>query len=101
MNYMIINSVHAQAHYVQQQPIDLYDRLHRWNPHIDPAKIKVISIQAVIWNDGSLGCPIEEKCYTQALVPGYLIWLEHENMLIEVHTDESMAHFALPGVGFI
>ena len=32
---------------------------------------------AVVWNDGSLGCPRPDQVYTQALEPGYRIILEH------------------------
>lgn len=36
----------------------------------------VIQSQAVVWNDGSLGCPKPGVLYTQALVNGYWIILE-------------------------
>lgn len=36
----------------------------------------IIQSQAVIWNDGSLGCPKPGVLYTQALVNGYWIILE-------------------------
>lgn len=77
------------------------ERLKKWDPEIDPAKLKLVSRQPVTWNNGALGCPMPDKCYTQALVPGYLILLEYGNLLIEVHTDRAMRVFAMPGVGFI
>lgn len=40
------------------------------------ADIVVFSTENVTWRDGSLGCPIEGRAYTQALVPdGYRIVL--------------------------
>jgi hypothetical protein len=39
-------------------------------------KITVIQAQAMVWNDGSLGCAKPGEFYTQALVNGYWIILE-------------------------
>ena len=39
--------------------------------------IGVEEAAAVVWNDGSLGCPRPDQVYTQALQPGYRIVLEH------------------------
>jgi len=36
----------------------------------------IVQSQAVVWNDGSLGCPQPGVLYTQALVNGYWIILE-------------------------
>jgi hypothetical protein len=94
--------VPAEEIQIQQiVPSLIAERLQKWDPNLDSAKIKLLSIQPVTWNNGALGCPIEGMSYTQALVPGYLLWIEYENLLIEVHTDRSMRSIALPGVGFI
>lgn len=38
------------------------------------ADVTVFSVENVTWRDGSLGCPVEGRAYTQALVPdGYRI----------------------------
>jgi hypothetical protein len=37
------------------------------------AQLRVKSAQAVVWSDGSMGCPQPGRMYTQALVPGWLI----------------------------
>jgi hypothetical protein len=37
------------------------------------AQLNVKSAQAVMWSDGSMGCPQPGRMYTQALVPGWLI----------------------------
>ncbi len=36
-------------------------------------KLRVAPVQAVVWPDGSLGCPQPGRMYTQALVPGWRI----------------------------
>jgi hypothetical protein len=38
--------------------------------------ITIIRDQAVVWGDGSLGCPQPGYFYTQALVPGYWVVLQ-------------------------
>lgn len=35
--------------------------------------VQVLMSEAVVWNDGSLGCPQPDVMYTQALVDGYQI----------------------------
>jgi hypothetical protein len=42
----------------------------------DREDMLVIRDQAVIWSDGSLGCPQPGVFYTQALVPGYWVVLQ-------------------------
>ena len=37
--------------------------------------IRVVRAQAVVWRDGSLGCPEPGMMYTQALVDGYWVVL--------------------------
>lgn len=36
----------------------------------------VVRAEAVVWPDGSLGCPVPGGVYTQAEVPGYWVELE-------------------------
>ncbi len=43
---------------------------------IAEAGISVVRSEQVVWNDGSLGCPLPGETYTQALVDGYWIVLE-------------------------
>jgi hypothetical protein len=40
---------------------------------VSAAAVAVESVQEVVWNDGSLGCPQPGTMYTQAQVPGYRI----------------------------
>jgi hypothetical protein len=43
---------------------------------VAPKQVSIIRGQAVVWNDGSLGCPKPGMMYTQALVNGYWVELE-------------------------
>ncbi len=80
---------------------ELLVRLKTWNPDLNWEKLELVRLEPRTWNNGSLGCPIEGHYYTQALVPGYLIVLQIEERTFEVHTNEAMSVFAIPGVGFI
>ncbi len=42
---------------------------------VDPARIVVVSAEAVTWSDGSLGCPQPGMFYPQVLVEGYRLVL--------------------------
>lgn len=96
--------IHFPTHSAIHQPIEhdaLVSRLLKLYPNLDPNKLEIVQFTQMTWNNGSLGCPIEGHNYTQALVPGYLIVLKHEDQLIEVHTDSWLRSFAIPGIGFI
>jgi hypothetical protein len=41
--------------------------------NVSPAQLVVVRAQAVVWNDGSLGCPEPGMEYAQALVNGYWV----------------------------
>ncbi len=41
----------------------------------DPAAITLVGAEAVIWNDGSLGCPQPGVVYPQVLIEGYRVLL--------------------------
>jgi len=51
--------------------------------------ISVIQAQAVVWNDGSLGCPQPGVMYTQALVPGFQVVLEAGGQRYDYHASET------------
>jgi hypothetical protein len=42
------------------------------------ADIQVVKAEAIVWNDGSLGCPKEGEVYIQILIKGYWVVLEVE-----------------------
>lgn len=55
----------------------------------EAALITVIASEAVTWRDGSIGCPQPGMSYTQALVPGRLIVLEHGGIRYNYHSGRS------------
>ncbi|HEY4691397.1 MAG TPA: hypothetical protein VIK33_18965 [Anaerolineae bacterium] len=53
------------------------DLAHRTG--IDRQSIEVVGAQAVVWNDGSLGCAKPGEMYTQAPVDGYRVILRADS----------------------
>lgn len=62
---------------------DLSERLN-----IEIEKIEVIKAEAVVWNDGSLGCPQPGLFYTQALVNGYWLILEVDSIAYDYRASD-------------
>jgi len=52
---------------------------------IKQSDIQVVQAEAVVWRDGSLGCPKPGRFYTQALVDGYKVVLEANNVAYDYH----------------
>ena len=46
------------------------------------------ALEAVEWNDGSLGCPKPDTQYIQVIVPGFKFIFEHEDRTYEYHTNQ-------------
>jgi hypothetical protein len=40
---------------------------------LEDASTLSVTLEAVTWSDGSLGCPRPDRVYTQAVVPGWRI----------------------------
>lgn len=47
--------------------------------------LQLHSAAAVIWPDGSLGCPQGGRVYTQALIPGYRVRIRTSEQEFEYH----------------
>jgi len=47
----------------------------------------VASAEAVVWADGSLGCPQPGVVYTMALVPGYRVRIRAGDRLLDYHAS--------------
>ena len=62
---------------------DLLERLE-----VGREAIAVEEAGAVVWRDGSLGCPQPGMMYTQALVPGYQIILRVGEQTFDYHASE-------------
>lgn len=54
-----------------------------------PETIEVALAEAVLWSDGSLGCPQPGMAYTQALVEGYRVVLEADGELLDYRTSQT------------
>ena len=50
-------------------------------------EITVGQVEAVEWNDSSLGCPQPGMMYMQVITPGYRVTLEQGGQQYIVHTD--------------
>jgi hypothetical protein len=60
---------------------------------VDYDLIHVVVVEAVTWRDGSIGCPEPGMSYTQALVPGTRIILEHAGTEYHYHTTDRVDPF--------
>lgn len=56
---------------------------------VAPAVVRVASVQAVTWPDGSLGCPQADRLYTQALVPGWRISMAVAGRTLTYHASQT------------
>ncbi len=54
---------------------------------IEKAAITVESTEAVVWADGSLGCPAPGLSYTMAQVPGYRIRVHAGKRQLDYHAN--------------
>lgn len=58
---------------------------------LDPARIRLLSAEAVIWPDTSLGCPRPGEVYAQQTIPGYRLRLGANGQDYIYHTDTDSA----------
>lgn len=74
---------------------------------IAPSTIEIVSVEMVIWPDGSLGCPQPGMAYLQVLQDGLRIRLAVDAVIYEYHSGGRRAPFlcknpvepAPPGAG--
>lgn len=60
---------------------------------VEPADVTVVSVESVVWPDGSLGCPQPGMAYTQVQVDGTRIVLSLNGTLYEYHSGGNRAPF--------
>ena len=53
---------------------------------VTPDKVKIVTVEAVTWADGSLGCPEPGMMYSQALVRGNRVMVEAAGKTLLYHT---------------
>ena len=51
------------------------------------SEVRLVSMEAVDWNDTSLGCPQEGYMYAQVITPGFRMILSVQGQQYEYHTD--------------
>lgn len=56
---------------------------------LSAAQLSFVSSEKVTWNDGALGCPQPGRMYTQALVPGFRVWIRAGERMLIYHASES------------
>jgi len=49
------------------------------------SSLVVVSAEAVVWSDGSLGCPAPGAAYTMALVPGFRVRIRAGETILDYH----------------
>ena len=60
---------------------------------VPEGEVEVVSVESVIWPDGSLGCPQPGMYYTQALVEGSQVLLTHDGRGYDYHASEGGTPF--------
>lgn len=78
---------------MQQQMIDAVVEQAADDTGVREDAIGVITAEAVMWSDGSIGCPREGMVYTQALVPGYRVILDVAGEEIHYHAGSDGQFF--------
>lgn len=63
---------------------------------VDPEEIEVVSSEEVTWPDASLGCPQPGMSYTQSLVEGSKVVLEHDGRVYLYHAGDDDEPFLCP-----
>ena len=58
--------------------------------------VSLSASKAVTWRSGALGCPEAGKMYTEALVPGSVIYLQVENTIYSYHAKFGGEPFFCP-----
>ena len=68
---------------LEQAKSDLAERLD-----VEPEWIELVSMGPVIWRNGSLGCPLPDMVYTQAMERGWVIRLQVSGGFYQYHSRD-------------
>jgi len=55
--------------------------------NVPPQELVIVRAEAVVWNDGSLGCPEPGMEYTQALINGYWVVIKAAGQTYDFRVD--------------
>jgi hypothetical protein len=76
------------AHLVAIAMVDLAERLN-----VGTSEIEVVSVESVVWPDGSLGCPLPGMRYTQVQIDGAKIVLAVDGGVYNYHSGANRDPF--------
>jgi hypothetical protein len=62
------------------------------------SELEVLIAEAVVWPDGSMGCPMPDIVYTQATVAGYRVRVRAGDVLLNYHANSKGLVFLCPSV---
>jgi len=65
---------------------NIYDDLEQ-QTKANRSKFTLLTAESVQWPDGSLGCPEPGQMYTQAIVDGYRVVIEHAGDTYDYHAS--------------
>ena len=54
---------------------------------VPPQELVIVRAEAVVWNDGSLGCPEPGMQYTQSLINGYWVMIKAAGQTYDFRVD--------------
>jgi hypothetical protein len=54
---------------------------------MDAGRVQLLSVEELVWSDGSLGCPQPGVMVTQALVPGWRIRVQAGERTLDYHAS--------------
>ncbi len=77
-----VSDLSEEDPYIQAAIRDLQSHLN-----VATGLIQIISVEAVEWNDASLGCARPGSMSAQAITPGYLVVLQVEDQQYTYHTN--------------
>ena len=63
---------------------------------VPPESVELSGARQVTWRSGALGCPEPGRSYTEALVPGPVIYLQVDNMIHAYHAKFAGEPFYCP-----
>jgi hypothetical protein len=81
----------APAAPTRAQPEDMVNEMARdlgKRLGLNASVFQVLSVQPVLWNDSSLGCPQPERAYLPAQVQGMRVVFQHEGKTYQYHGSE-------------
>lgn len=55
---------------------------------VKESALQVMTVQSVLWNDSSLGCPQPERAYLQAQTPGMRVVFQYAGKTYQYHGSE-------------